>query len=1303
MPDFDDELSPVGLSMSSHSEKRRIRNMPGPLPAILKSAHIKPLPCNITGYSPAGVQISVAEPEQSSINALLGRTVLIEFTPPSPSPSDRYRLSGTVEEILPDSLDIDVAQFPAEALKELTRAAQTTAGENRPDSPSNIFPGQAEAAAAECRTQFAEFIAKVLRLFFGNLGETVSQAADKSTDAQEKAILNACASLAMENRGDIEQAFHGETYYQRTAVEQPAPAGNGENGQFSLVDTEIFEDWLKMSWAIKQLEVDYKAEIYDFAVRFEILAPGNNPYSPAHILQIFRETILGFCPENRAKALLYKAFFESVSVFFGDFYHELNNAVAFVPLPKREIPAPPQKAHGLAVAGQPGGFAATVGQEQSNTGFGAMHNPPQHAAAEGYPAGVQMNHDPQTRSDSAIPMPGNPFPEGRSGMTGRRQRSLFPQSSSHLVSATSQLFNTFQGAGANVRRHDTPAGNLPGNQAGLEAILAAVNTLQQRLDSAEEPYGAVSIKRNLVRELPQLEGGNAENDRYFQKVQLFDELVSKPLTENTEDSDIRILLTRLELPLLKLALLDEEFLGSDSHPAHQLLNLFDRFHVAADDSGKLFDRELYSLLDQQVDRVADNFEGGPAIFNEVSQILNNLLEPIEGDRRKKIAQIQLASECRQEIGVAGDKTGEDVGLRIDNRMVPQIVLYLVETGWRHYLQYIRLRDGEHGIEYRNALGVLDELVLLLEPKGIAAQADPSRSRATIGAVSRGLREVLFDDPAVDAIVHELSDQLSGKSPVELQYHPHGKKTAARENVGGEELCLLRGGDWLGFQQETAFVPYQLVWNDNLKTRFTFANRSATKEHTLDREKLAQGFKDGTVLKSPGLNAPFMERSARKIMLNAYERLHHRAIHDHETGLLNRKGLMNRLEQIFFHSIQEEQNDVVCMMLFDQLREIHRSCDHADAEASLRTLTDSLSDELRQADSFARLGEETFVILFTDCSEEEACAIVARMISRIERHRVKCADKSFVLGVNGGIAALTRDIDSPSTLLKLAHSACMASKSQGSNSVQVYKKDDRQILADDAQFNLAGLIDKALAENLLYLRAQKIRPISPEKGHLPHYEILLGINSTLDSNPFGLVRAAETWKRAIDIDTWVLRTSLKWLKENSSILATVSGFSINLSGASVVNDYMLKLIDEALRQDGVPVEKIIFEITETVAIKKLEVAQRFIAMAKARGCRVSLDDFGSGYSSFAYLKNLDVDYLKIDGAFVKDLASSPTDLAMVKSMHEIGHSFGLETIAEYVESSAILGKLAEIGVDYAQGYAVEKPVLLESLSSKSLAK
>lgn len=359
------------------------------------------------------------------------------------------------------------------------------------------------------------------------------------------------------------------------------------------------------------------------------------------------------------------------------------------------------------------------------------------------------------------------------------------------------------------------------------------------------------------------------------------------------------------------------------------------------------------------------------------------------------------------------------------------------------------------------------------------------------------------------------------------------------------------------------------------------------------------------------------------------------------------------------------------MMFDQLKAIYHSCDQAEAEVSLLAVVASLSEEIQPTDLFSRLGEDAFAVLFRGRTLDKAYVAAQNMVSRIKEHRIKCQDKSFVLGVSAGIAELSTDADSPSTLMKNAGSACVAAKSMGSNTVQRYENTSSQIKSEQALFEWAGIIDKALNEDLLFLRCQKIQP-------------------------FDFIPTAERWKRSPDLDQWVLRNSFKWIRENAALLGAVNGFSINLSGLSLVNENVLDFIRNALDGNDLPAEKIIFEVTESAAIERLDAAQDFIDKVKAYGCRFSLDDFGSGYSSFAYLKGLKVDYLKIDGAFIRDMLKEHADFAMVKSMHEVGHALGLKTIAEYVESDAIFDKLKEIGIDYAQGYAIEKPMPLHQL-------
>ncbi|MDP2029288.1 MAG: EAL domain-containing protein [Thiobacillus sp.] len=245
---------------------------------------------------------------------------------------------------------------------------------------------------------------------------------------------------------------------------------------------------------------------------------------------------------------------------------------------------------------------------------------------------------------------------------------------------------------------------------------------------------------------------------------------------------------------------------------------------------------------------------------------------------------------------------------------------------------------------------------------------------------------------------------------------------------------------------------------------------------------------------------------------------------------------------------------------------------------------------------------------------------------------------------------------------------------------------------------AGRLDSFLKGSGLYLRCQQVMPISTDVSLLPYYEILLGIDSEVgqEISPMHFVPAVESLQRSHELDLWVMQKVFEWISANPSSFAPLGGFAINLSANSLSNPEVMDYLQQMLPGSDIPTHKIAFEITETAAIESYGAAQDFIREIRRYGCKFSLDDFGSGFTSYAHLKNLRTDTLKIDGSFVKDMLQNPDDYAMVKSMNDIGHSLGLITVAEYVESPLILDALREIGVDYAQGYAIHKPCRIDEL-------
>ncbi|HPB31772.1 MAG TPA: EAL domain-containing protein [Candidatus Sumerlaeota bacterium] len=244
---------------------------------------------------------------------------------------------------------------------------------------------------------------------------------------------------------------------------------------------------------------------------------------------------------------------------------------------------------------------------------------------------------------------------------------------------------------------------------------------------------------------------------------------------------------------------------------------------------------------------------------------------------------------------------------------------------------------------------------------------------------------------------------------------------------------------------------------------------------------------------------------------------------------------------------------------------------------------------------------------------------------------------------------------------------------------------------------AGRIDQIIQQNGLYLRCQKVEPLDPASGHVPYYEILLGIRPDNEEIPTPkFLSAVERWQRGTDVDMWVVEKTFAWVENNPEWFERIGGFAINIVPASMAHPEFLKFLHAKLDTAALPLDKITFEITETSAIDNQRAAQEFIRQIRRYGCRFSVDDLGSGYSSFAHLRNLRTDSIKIDGIFVKDCVDTPSDFAMVRSMNDIGHALGLATVAEFVESVEIMEKLREIGVDYVQGYAVKKPLRLEEL-------
>jgi diguanylate cyclase (GGDEF)-like protein/PAS domain S-box-containing protein len=426
-----------------------------------------------------------------------------------------------------------------------------------------------------------------------------------------------------------------------------------------------------------------------------------------------------------------------------------------------------------------------------------------------------------------------------------------------------------------------------------------------------------------------------------------------------------------------------------------------------------------------------------------------------------------------------------------------------------------------------------------------------------------------------------------------------------------------------------------------------------------------------------------------------QQLRFQAAHDALTGLVNRREFENRLERAARSAESGRSEHAVCYLDLDQFKIINDTCGHVAGDELLRRLGRVLAQQIRAQDTLARLGGDEFGVLLENCNMHVAERVANALRRTIEDFRFVWEKQVFGIGVSIGVVPIQGFGQTVSSILSAADAACYAAKDRGRNRIHIYHEGDVELARRHGEMRWVTRIQTALEENRFELARQPIVSLSTHSSADTHYELLLRMRDE-DGNivlPDAFLPAAERYNLSVRLDRWVVREAFRLLTSDPDHLDALFLCSINLSGVSLADEDFLIFVTTELASTGLPPGKVCFEITETAAIANLSGAMRFIEVLRRVGCRFALDDFGSGLSSFAYLKSLPVDFLKIDGLFVKDIIEDPIDRELVRSINEIGHVMGKRTIAEFVESSEILAALGEIGVDYAQGYELGKPSLL----------
>ncbi|MGB5261420.1 MAG: EAL domain-containing protein [Gammaproteobacteria bacterium] len=428
-----------------------------------------------------------------------------------------------------------------------------------------------------------------------------------------------------------------------------------------------------------------------------------------------------------------------------------------------------------------------------------------------------------------------------------------------------------------------------------------------------------------------------------------------------------------------------------------------------------------------------------------------------------------------------------------------------------------------------------------------------------------------------------------------------------------------------------------------------------------------------------------------------ERLEHQAHHDMLTGLCNRYHFEEKLGSLVKDTEGADATHAMLYMDLDQFKVVNDTCGHVAGDELLKNICSVICGKIRATDTLARLGGDEFGLLARNCSLQSATRIAEDILNAVRQFRFNWDGKIFDVGVSIGIVEITGESSDASAVMSEADIACYIAKENGRNGIHAFEMRDATLASRKGEMKWATRITWALDEDRFALFRQAIVPVygSSETGH--HYEVLVRMQDPSGKlvAPGFFIPSAERFKLMPALDRWVISHTFEQLAHNGRLRESTGMCAINLSGITLGDEALFDFIHDQITHFQIDPRKLCFEITETAVVSDLRNTRRLIDSLQYHGCRFALDDFGSGLSSFSYLKELPVDYLKIDGNFVKKICEDPVDLAMVSSINHVGHVMGIKTIAEFVEDMEIFSKLAVIGVDYAQGYGIEVPLPLVS--------
>jgi diguanylate cyclase (GGDEF)-like protein len=727
---------------------------------------------------------------------------------------------------------------------------------------------------------------------------------------------------------------------------------------------------------------------------------------------------------------------------------------------------------------------------------------------------------------------------------------------------------------------------------------------------------------------------------------------------------------------------------------------------------------LRGLIQRVVGKLAEGAADGQAGFDEARSALAPYVERYKEIIDANVQRVVESQQGRARLEEIKQRVTEEVNRRIAGKEVPRFLIQLLKLGWSSLLVTTLLHDGDPSPRWQEYLGVLDTLLDWFDTANAEIPVLPWEAERLLASLERGFAAAPVSPQQQQALLEDVRQALLGDQGrfrrlvlerIKVPPRPAGSGAEGEGPIrlGGElakwdqAIRSLKIGDWVVERKpEGVARPLSLVWTGERGEPLVFVDGKGVRSlecRLLEMAKLLDGGRL-SLLEDGGL--PLVERAVQRVLKNTYEKVLYNSGHDPLTGLINRRDFVKEAERMLRLAQREGSHHVLLVIDIDQFKMINDLCGYEGGDRLLVDVSHILKTYVTDSAVLGRVGDDEFGVLLENCAHAHGFETAENLRKALENFTFNWEGRRLAVSCSIGMTELHPQAESAPRLLHDAEAACRLAKQSGGNVTKVFAATDAGIVSMRGALDAVTLVEEAIQKGRLQLYLQKISPVFFLDDPKEHYEVLLRV---LDEKgrvmpPQDFIKAAEKFGRIRTLDRWVINHLFQWIESHQGRLEAVGGFSINLSGQSIDDEDMIALISEKVRQSSLAPDRIAFEITETAMIRDMAKAQHFIQKIQELGCGFYLDDFGSGLASYSYLKDLPVDFIKIDGAFVRNIVSDENDHAFVKSITEIAHFMKKKVVAEFVENESILIRLQELEVDYVQGYGIGRPFPLANLLS-----